>query len=101
MRFLRLLKRHRLAVLALLVFGGIGNSLRFIGEWNNFWVVVTGQIFFGWGFYCYLADRIIYLAPGGAIEKDHPTEVRILVGVFALGVYLLMFAFNGYGRDLW
>ena len=45
MRFLRLLKRYRLAVLALLVLGGIGNSLRFIGEWNNFGVVVTGQVF--------------------------------------------------------
>ena len=50
MRFLRLLKRHRLAVLALLVLGSIGNSLRFIGEWNNFWVVVTGQIFLVGGF---------------------------------------------------
>lgn len=45
MRFLRLLNRYRLTVLALLVLGGIGNSLRFIGEWNNFGVVVTGQIF--------------------------------------------------------
>ncbi|MDN6877040.1 hypothetical protein QO209_31760 [Pseudomonas citronellolis] len=101
MRFLRLLKRYRLAVLALLVLGGIGNSLRFIGEWNNFGVVVTGQVFFGWGFYCYLADRIIYLAPGGAIEKDHSKELRFLVGVLAIGVYLLMFAFNGYGRAWW
>ncbi len=101
MRLFGFLKRYRLVVLAFLIVSGFGNSLRFIGEWNNFWVVVTGQAFFGWGFYCYLADRVIYLAPGGAIEKDHPKEVRFLVGVFALGVYLLMFAFNGYDRNWW
>lgn len=101
MKILEILTRHRSSALILLVLGGLGNSFRFIGEWNNFWTVITSQAMFGWGFYCYTENRIIYLAPGGAIEIHHPKEVRFLVGTGALAVYLVMFAFNGYGRGWW
>lgn len=73
------------------------NSIRFIGEWNNFWAVVSVQLFFGQGFYSYIANRTIRLAPGG-IRVDHPKEARLIVGGVALLAYLVMFAFNGYDR---
>lgn len=65
MRIFEFLTRYRRVALLLLVLGGLGNSLRFIGEWSNFWTVITSQAMFGWGFYCYIANRVIYLAPGG------------------------------------
>jgi len=35
------------------------------------------------------------------IEVDHPRSIRFLAGIGALSIYLLMFAFNGYGRGWW
>ena len=100
MAWLDFLYKYRLAILFLMLASSGVNSLRFVGEWKNFGAVITVQAFWCQGFYCYIAGRTIRLAPGG-IKKDYPGAVRLLVGVGALFMYLLMFAFNGYDRGLW
>ncbi|MCY1410959.1 hypothetical protein D3C76_487890 [compost metagenome] len=97
MSWLELLCKYRHIVVFLMCLVSALNSLRFIGEWSSFWAVITVQAFFGQGFYCYISNRTIRLAPGG-IKVDHPKEVRLLVGGGAFLVYLAMFAFNGYDR---
>lgn len=89
--------KYRAAVAIFMCIFSFLNSIIFFGEWNNFWAVISAQLFFGQGFYCYISRRTIRLAPGG-IRMDHPKEARLLVGGLALLVYLGMFAFNGYGR---
>ena len=98
MRLLEFLCRYKNFVAFLMCLGSAINSVRFVGERDKFCGVISVQIFFGQGFYCYIAKKTIRLAPGG-VKVDHPWEVRLLVGGLALLVYLGMFAFNGYGRD--
>ncbi|WP_069086051.1 hypothetical protein [Pseudomonas sp. TCU-HL1] len=97
MKFLEFLCRYKGFVVFLMFLGSALNSIRFVGEWSNFWGVISVQLFFGQGFYCYIANKTIRLAPGG-VKVDHPWGVRLLVGGWALLVYLGMFAFNGYGK---
>ena len=89
--------RYRAALAIFMCITSLSYSIRFWGEWSNFGAVISAQLFFGQGFYCYVSRRTIRLAPGG-IRMDHPKEARLLVGSLALLVYLGMFAFNGYGR---
>ena len=100
MAWLDFLYKYRLAILFLMLASSGVDFLRFIGEWKDFWAAITVQAFFGQGFYCYIANRTIRLAPGG-IKKGYPGAVRLLVGGGAFFIYLLMFAFNGYGRAWW
>jgi len=79
MAWLDFLYKYRLVILFLMLASSGMNSLRFIGEWKNFGAFITVQVFFGQGFYCYIAGRTIRLAPGG-IKKDYPGAVRLLVG---------------------
>jgi len=99
MKFLAFMYRYRFIAVAVMVGCSGLNSLRFIGEWSNFWSVVASQCLFGRGFYCYIANKPIYYGPQGMIEADHPRSIRFLAGIGALSIYLFMFAFNGYGRE--
>jgi len=50
MKYLAFMYRYRIVAVAVMAGCGGLNSLRFIGEWSNFWSVVASQCLFGRGF---------------------------------------------------
>lgn len=89
--FLVVLYKSRLLILALMVFSAVLNSVRFYGEWGDFYTVVLGQLWFGQGFYAYIRGGRIVLVGGGAVGKDAHPAARGLVGGGAFMLYILMF----------
>lgn len=99
-KFSDLIYKYRFAILLIMVIASFLNALRFVGKWGEFWGVVAVQVFYGQAVFCYISRRTIRIGPGG-ITTDCPWAGRMAAGGFSLLVYLLMFAFNGYGRDWW
>lgn len=87
-RFEGWLFKNVLWVLFILFFVTIGSSMRYVGEWEDFFVTLGGHIVFGQAVYCYVSRKIIVV--GAAIGPEAPLVERRAAGIFALIGFALM-----------
>ena len=86
-----LLKRYRhLIGLILLVVAVTAGILRFNGNWDRFFSMVLGQVWFGQAVYNYLRGGWVTIGPGGMGPQTDP-RLRGGMAAVALFLYLLVF----------
>ncbi|AUG08511.1 hypothetical protein [Pseudomonas sp. S09G 359] len=94
----RLLKRYRYLILLLMVAASlVSATVRFVGDWRNFWTVLMLQAWFGQAVFAYLLGGWVAIGPGGLAKDASPTWRAVLAG-FAFAVYLVGFGINGYPK---
>lgn len=95
---LDLLKRYRFLILLLMVATSlVSATVRFVGEWSNFWTVLMLQAWFGQAVFAYLRGGWVAIGPGGLPKDASPTSRALLAGV-AFAIYLIGFGFDGYPK---
>lgn len=92
------LKRYRFLILLLMVATSlVSATVRFVGEWSNFWTVLMLQAWFGQAVFAYLRGGWVAIGPGGLPKDASPTSRALLAGV-AFAIYLIGFGFDGYPK---
>ncbi|WP_275628641.1 hypothetical protein [Pseudomonas sp. 273] len=94
-RLLDFLYEKRAWVLVLLLAGVLLNSLRFLEGWRSLFVVVSGQLWFGYAFHSYISGREILFGPGAISRNDSSALERSLAGGVSFFIYVLFFFFDG------
>jgi hypothetical protein len=95
---LGLLKRYRYLILLLMVAASlVSATLRFVGDWKNFWTVLMLQAWFGQAVFAYLRGGWVAIGPGGLSIDASPTWRAVLAGV-AFAIYLIGFGIDGYPK---
>jgi hypothetical protein len=95
---LGLLKRYRYLILLLMVAASlVSATLRFVGDWRNFWTVLMLQAWFGQAVFAYLRGGWVAIGPGGLSIDASPTWRAVLAGV-AFAIYLIGFGIDGYPK---
>ncbi|CAI8783015.1 DUF805 domain-containing protein [Pseudomonas sp. IT-347P] len=93
-RALRILKRFRYLILAVMVIASLVSAFwRFTGGWSQFWTCVGAQAWFTQAVFAYLRGGWVAIGPGG-LPKDADPVGRALLAALALGLYLLMFGYE-------
>ncbi|WLH92803.1 hypothetical protein PSH87_12895 [Pseudomonas sp. FP453] len=92
------LKRYRFLILLLMVATSlVSATVRFVGEWSDFWTVLMLQAWFGQAVFAYLRGGWVAIGPGGLPKDASPTSRALLAGV-AFAIYLIGFGFDGYPK---
>ena len=95
---LGLLKRYRYLIRLLMVAASlVSATLRFVGDWRNFWTVLMLQAWFGQAVFAYLRGGWVAIGPGGLSKDASPTWRAVLAGV-AFAIYLIGFGIDGYPK---
>lgn len=98
-RALSVLKRSRYLILSAMVIASLVSAFwRFTGEWSQFWTSVAAQAWFSQAVFAYLRGGWVAIGPGG-LSKDANPVGRALLAAVALGLYLLMFGYEGHKPD--
>ncbi|WP_455884705.1 hypothetical protein [Pseudomonas spelaei] len=95
---LGLLKRYRYWILLVMVAASlVSATLKFVGDWRNFWTVLMLQAWFGQAVFAYLRGGWVAIGPGGLSKDASPTWRAVLAAV-AFAIYLIGFGINGYPK---
>ncbi|MBJ2182802.1 MULTISPECIES: hypothetical protein [Pseudomonas] len=95
---LGLLKRYRYLILLLMVAASlVSATVRFAGDWRNFWTVLMLQAWFGQAVFAYLRGGWVAIGPGGFSKDASPTSRAVLAGA-AFAIYLIGFGIDGYPK---
>ncbi|WKC47954.1 hypothetical protein [Pseudomonas veronii] len=95
---LGLLKRYRYLILLLMVAASlVSATVRFAGDWRNFWTVLMLQAWFGQAVFAYLRGGWVAIGPGGVSKDASPTSRAVLAGA-AFAIYLIGFGIDGYPK---
>lgn len=95
---LGLLKRYRYLILLLMVAASlVSATVRFAGDWRNFWTVLMLQAWFGQAVFAYLRGGWVAIGPGGVSKDASPTS-RAVLACAAFAIYLIGFGIDGYPK---
>lgn len=85
------ISNERSLVAFVLILCTCASSVRFLGEWDNFFTVIIGHIWSGQALYSFITGGVIGLAAGGGVERDANKYVRMSFGGLSLILYLSFF----------